>query len=247
MQFIREDEEYARRQLMELLAQIDISADCLDQIYRATIASLKLFTLATSLKPQFRKTHDELRRIWRKCSVSKPIKKDIRALALSMSNEAFDALKRRGVYVFPKLTGFNFERPDFEKWIAKARKQELTSTLMSLVAETTQPVEGYMYKDGSRARKRIEPQILGYVRRGKNSWQPAGGYAHTEASNDLIRNLAADFYGSINVRPFEDPNIERTFKEYLTMVLSWIEMDLPRERLNQLREAVVLERARADK
>lgn len=247
MRFTEEEKKAAEHQLTELLRLFDIPSACADQLYLATISSLDLFSHATSLKPQFRKTHNELRKLWRKCSISKPIKKNIRALASNMSDEAFDSLKGRGDYVFPKLTGFKFERPDFDKWLAKARKRELTSTLMSLIAEATQVVEGYKYKDGSCARKRIEPQILGYVRRGRNTWRPVGGYAHTGATNDLIRNLAADFYGSLDARPFEDPVHERAFNEYLLMTLSWIDMDLPRERLTQLREAVIVERVRPKK
>lgn len=245
--FTREEQEDAQQQIREVLAQYNISVACAEHLYNATIASLDLFIHAASLPLSFRKTHDELRELWRKCSISKPIKKDIRALALNMSDEAFDSLKGRGDYLFPKLTGFKFERPIFEKWLSKERKRELTSILMSLIAEATQIVDGHKYKDGSRARKRIEPQILGYVRRGRNTWRPVGGYSHTEATNDLIRNLAADFYGSIDDQPFEDPIHERAFTEYLLMTLSWIDMDLPRERLTQLREAVVAERVRPKK
>lgn len=237
----------ARRQLEELLICHGISPACADQLLVGTLASLDVFEEAIALHPEFRKTHDELRKLWRKCSISKPVKQDIRALAFHLSEQAFISLKSRGEYLFPKLTGLEFCRSNFQIWLSKAKKRELIATLMRLIDEGTQILDGYKYSDGTRARKRREPQILGYVRRGRNSWRPVGGYVHTEASNDLIRNLAADFYGSIDVSPFTDPTHERAFKEYLSMVLSWIEMNLPQDRLTHLRDAVVTERARADK
>lgn len=245
--FTLDETQDARRQLEELLVRHEIYSDCIDQLFVATLASLDVFDEAILFRPEFRKTHDELRKLWRKCAISKPIKRDVRTLAFDMSEEAFNTLRPRGEYLFPKLTGLEFSRENFQKWLSKAKKRELTITLMRLIDEGTQILEGHKYPDGARARKRREPQILGYVRRGKNSWRPVGGYAHTEASNDLIRNLAADFYGSIAASPFADTKHEQALKEYLSMALSWIEMELPRDRLTQLRNAVMSEGVRGHK
>ena len=106
-----------------------------DELFGAAHASIKIFQFETKNKKSFRKIHDELRKIWRQCSLSKPTAKIIKGLALKLSEEGFYALRRRGDYLFNKENGKNFTRDNFNEWLKKVRKKGLIRFLMHLIAE----------------------------------------------------------------------------------------------------------------
>jgi hypothetical protein len=265
MMFSREDAEEAKRYLSELLeglAALGLHID-IEELYKASYSSINIYQLEIRDKKSFRKTHDELRKIWRKCSLSKPIAKIIKGLALQLSEKGFHALRRRGDDLFRKETGLDFNRENFNHWVRKARKKDLVRFLMNLISEETHILQGRKYRNEKQGRPRFEPQIMGYVRRGEqlreiknkkevdpgllprstmNRFRNLGGYQYKEAAEDLIRNLSCDFYGRIDKVPFDDPAIERIYDQFLEQTLGWIEKDLPKHRVKELRKAVIGER-----
>lgn len=265
MKLSAEDIEEAKINLSELLQKlsnlgIEINVD---ELFQAAHASIKIFQLETQIKKSFRKTHDELRKIWRQCSLSKPSAKTVKRLALKLSDEGFFVLRRRGNYLFHKETGKAFTRDNLNEWVKKARKKDLIRFLMNLIAEDVHTLEGRKYRNGKQGRPRFEPQITGYVRRGErlkeikdkkgvdpallppstmNRYRNLGGYRYKEAAEDLIRNLSCDFYGRMDRAPFNDMAIERIYDQFLEQTLGWIEKDLPKHRIKELRKAVIGER-----
>ena len=134
---------------------------------------------------------------------------------------------------------------------------------MNLISEETHILQGRKYRNGKQGRPRFEPQIMGYVRRGErlaeikdkkevgptllpratmNRYRNLGGYQYKEAAEDLIRNLTCDFYGRINRTVFDDPTIDLIYDQFLEQTLGWLEKDLPKQRIKELREAVIRER-----
>ena len=134
---------------------------------------------------------------------------------------------------------------------------------MNLISEKTHILQGRKYRNGKQGRPRFEPEIMGYVRRGErlqdindkkevdpallppstmNRYRNLGGYQHKEAAEDLIRNLSCDFYGRMDKAPFEDPAIELIYEQFLDQTLGWLEKDLPKQRVKELRKAVINER-----
>jgi len=264
MMFSREDAEEAKRYLSELLerlAALGLHID-VEELYKASYSSINIYQLEIRNKKSFRKTHDELRKMWRKCSLSKPTAKIIKGLALQLSEEGFHALRRRGNDLFRNEAGIDFNRENFNHWVRKARKKDLVRFLMNLISEETHILQGRKYRNGKKGRSRLEPQIMGYVRRGErlaeikdkkevdpallprstmNRYRNLGGYQYKEAAEDLIRNLSCDFYGRINRKSFDDPAIDLIYDRFLEQTLGWIEKDLPKQRIKELRKAVIRE------
>ena len=166
MNFTKEETRIAQEQLQKLLRDLfdDPTEEIIERLFLDTMASLNEFKTSISTSKKFRRSHDELRRLWKKCSLQAPKKSEIIKLASALSKETFDILRKRAEYLFPKWTQIQFNRKNFDEWLAVASTKELAAVLMSCIAEATHVVPGRSRPNGTQSRPHLEPQIMGYVR-----------------------------------------------------------------------------------
>ena len=260
MNFSNEESKIAKEELSKLLQGLfeDLPEEVVDRLFSDTMASLNEFKKALSTSKKFRRVHDELRRLWKKCSLQSPKKNEVVRLTRTLSKESFDILRKRAECLFPKWTEREFNRKNFDEWLTVASTKELAAVLMSCIAEATHVVPGRSRPNGTQSRPHLEPQIMGYVRRSEskdeielkkqippnqlpsktiNRWRQRGGYEHGEATEQLIRHLAIDFSIAIGDLPFNKPKDERVFLKFLEIVFSWIDKDVPKDRVTRLRQS----------
>ena len=179
-------------------AGISNSATMLDALMTGIAESIANYQTETAKRATFRKAHNALRALFALLENEDPSPALIRKKFQELPSTAAAWVERRAKVRWPHLLGSEFSNKAFKAWLVSTSREDLVRVLRVLVSEGGVVLEGRC--DDRRPKPRLEPLIMGTARGAGGSKLP-GGRPPAEARDDLVMNLALDWYRATRQMP----------------------------------------------
>ena len=247
--------EETRNQIRDFLRRSGLAGTSAEvaALTAAISASIKTFRAEASEQPRFRPTHNTLRRLWQLTTREQPPVELIRQGTAGLSDAALRAFEPRAKRLWPMLLGQDFRRDAFRSWVMTADGDKLVRILRVCIADSAMPLPGRRRAGGRQSRARLEPTIMGVVRRipqGASYQPPPGnvpnGRPRAEPADNLVLSLALSF-GAIMGKPPTPGRSDGQDNEFANLVhaiFDWFDVSSAEQTLRRFWARVECERAR---
>jgi hypothetical protein len=187
---------------------------------REDIATFEAAKIETT---RFRKTHNQLQRLWEVAAGESPQLKSVQGAISDLSSDATAYVNRRFPHVMERLLGKRPKEVDFKSWARTASGEILAHVSRLVAAEGADKVRGRSRGRGKRSRPRVAPMVMG-VTRGGSTGAPRGGRPNNELTIDLLMHLALSWLRATEKKPKRGRGDKTGFGALIFHVFGWLNL-----------------------